>query len=262
MEQSQSHIADLKARLAKLEGKPPAGLIDTAELKAQVHKDLEGFAKELFKDLRGYTNVKGTYYYVTGVGKMSLTTGAFFDTQGAMLRPNNSTDVIELWRSFKDITFPEALRDIKRWLCTSGSIASVRRRKRLKEKGEKEARKNLGNVLFKEGEDVIADSASGILKRLGCLDLITVKEFAAKLRIYETENRIAAHRGHLIVIEKPIGNLRGDKGGKSKFTFIRYASPAFLDWYSAEAGRLNKEEEEQYQASLRRKSGKHGRESL
>jgi hypothetical protein len=252
--QSPTHIEDLKARLARLEGKPPAGLVDTAELKAQVHKDLEGFAEELFKECPGgYTNVKGTYYYVPNLGKMSLTTGAFFDTKGELIRvkAKGTTDVLDYWMLIKECNFPQMLRDIKRWLSTSGSIASIKRRKLLKEQRDKDIRRLTGEILFDEFEDVITDSTSGILKRLGCTR-ITVKAFSAQLREWEKENHLASRRDHVIVVEKQIGKLRGDKGGKSKFTFIRPKSPAYFEWGYERAEKLNKEEEEQYQASLRR----------
>jgi hypothetical protein len=246
-----AHIEDLKARLDKLKGKPPAGLVDTAELKAQVHKDLEGFAKELFKDFpKAYTNVKGTYCYVPNIvpgvkeGIMSLTTGAFF-AGGSICR---TKDVIGLWMMIRDVTFPEALRDIKRWLCTSGSVASQKSRKLLKEQREKEERRKFGEIIFGDGEDVIFDSASGILERLN--DWLTVKSFTALLREWEKENGRAFHRGHLIVVEKFIGRPRENKGGKSKFFLIRANSESALKWASAEADRKCKEEEERYQASL------------
>jgi hypothetical protein len=85
-----------------------------------------------------------------------------------------------------------------------------------------------GEIIFKEAPDVITDGASGILKRLGIC--MSVKAFTFLLREYEKDNSRALNRGNLIVIEKPIGKLRGSKGGKSKFTLIRANSEAGHQW--------------------------------
>jgi hypothetical protein len=218
-------VEEAKARLARLEGKLPSGLVNTAELKSQVHKDLEAFAIELFKECPGgYTNVKGTYYYISELGKMSLETGAFFDTQGRMLRTKESTDVIELWMFFKDATFPEALRDIKRWLSTSGSSAAREARRLRKDEVDKENKQFFGEVIFKNAPDVITDSASGILKRFpGDLGL-SAKNFTALLRKWSVNHP----RRDFIVIEKVIGNKRGKR---SVFTLMKYGSDAEIQYW-------------------------------
>jgi hypothetical protein len=218
-------VEEAKARLARLRG-APSGLVDTAELKAQVHEDLEGFAIELFKECPGgYTNVKGSYYYIPGLGKMSLETGAFFDTKGAMLRTTGSTDVIALWVFFKDVTFPEALRDIKRWLSTSGSIAARKTRKLQKLQDDEELKRMFGEEIFKGEVNVITDSASGILKRLpGDPGTLTAKNFTALLRKWSVNHP----RRDFIVIEKVIGNKRGQR---SVFTLMKYGSDAELKYW-------------------------------
>jgi hypothetical protein len=227
---------------------------DIDGLKADIHADLEAFAFELFKDLTGLkgqptTNSKGTYYIVPGLGRMSLLTGGFFVEGSPYV---SQGDVIGLWMKVKERTFPEAFSEIRTWLDDVEAKVQNRKRRLLWESQEKDYRKNFGEVLFKNGEDEITDSASGILKRMGCLELTTVKGFTAQLRKWETENGKANRDGHVIVIEKPIGKLREKKGGKSKFTFIRYGSSSYLDWGSEEADRKVKEEQEQYHASLRR----------
>jgi hypothetical protein len=219
-------VEEAKVRLARLKGKP-SGSVDTAELKAQVHEDLEGFAIELFKECPGgYTNVKETYYYAPELGKMSLETGAFFDTKGAMLRTKGSTDVIELWMFFKDESFPDALRNIKRWLSTSGSITARQTRKRRKLQDDEELKRMFAEAIFKDAPDVITHSASGILKRLsGDLRLSpTAKNFTALLRKWSVNHP----RRDLVVIEKVIGNKRGKR---SVFTLMKYGSDAELKYW-------------------------------